>query len=71
VLIEGPPGIGKTRLLRDGVATAADSFDVLRARGNELEVAYVGTVEATRTYRITNGELELIDASGRTLARFR
>lgn len=40
-------------------------------RGNELEVAYVRAVEATRTYRIANGELELIDASGRTVARFR
>ena len=37
VLIEGPPGIGKTRLLDDGAARASSSFDVLRARGDELE----------------------------------
>jgi DNA-binding CsgD family transcriptional regulator len=38
MLVEGPPGIGKTRLLREGAARAGDSgFLVLRARGDELE----------------------------------
>jgi DNA-binding CsgD family transcriptional regulator len=37
VLIEGPPGIGKTRLLREGAVRAAETFEVLRARGDELE----------------------------------
>jgi DNA-binding CsgD family transcriptional regulator len=37
VLIEGPPGIGKTRLLREGAALASESFDVLWARADELE----------------------------------
>jgi DNA-binding NarL/FixJ family response regulator len=36
VLVEGPPGIGKTHLLREG-ARAPEGFDVLRARGDELE----------------------------------
>src|SRR5438874_10162465 len=38
VLIEGPPGIGKTALMAaalDGAAT--DGLQVLRARGSELE----------------------------------
>ncbi len=37
ILIEGPPGIGKTRLLREGAASAAADFEVLRARGDLLE----------------------------------
>src|SRR5262245_47570923 len=37
MLIEGPPGIGKTRLLREGSARTAEGFEVLRARGDELE----------------------------------
>lgn len=43
----------------------------LDPQGNALERAYVAAVEGTRTYRITNGELELLDASGKVLARFR
>jgi DNA-binding CsgD family transcriptional regulator len=38
MLIEGPPGIGKTRLLREAADRAeAGRLDVLRARGDELE----------------------------------
>ena len=37
VLIEGPPGIGKTQLLREGAARAAGNGEVLRARGDLLE----------------------------------
>jgi ATP/maltotriose-dependent transcriptional regulator MalT len=37
VLIEGPPGIGKTRLLREGALRASESFDVLWARADALE----------------------------------
>jgi DNA-binding CsgD family transcriptional regulator len=37
-LIEGPPGIGKTRLVREAVARArAQSLRVVEARGTELE----------------------------------
>lgn len=39
--------------------------------GNELERAYLSAMEATRTYRIANGELELLDGPGRVVARFR
>lgn len=38
VLVEGPAGIGKTRLLRESIAGAQDAgFSVLQARGGELE----------------------------------
>ncbi len=38
VLVEGPPGIGKTSLLDAGAALAAErALSVLRARGGELE----------------------------------
>jgi heat shock protein HslJ len=39
--------------------------------GNELEHAYIRAVEATRQFRIAGGELELLDASGAVVARFR
>ena len=37
LLIEGPPGIGKTRLLGCARAAAGDDVRVLAARGSELE----------------------------------
>src|SRR3954465_10044343 len=37
VLIEGPPGIGKSALLAAALAKAPDAEQVLRARGSELE----------------------------------
>src|SRR4051812_27130962 len=37
VLIEGPPGIGKSALLAAALAKAPDAAQVLRARGSELE----------------------------------
>ena len=41
VVVEGPPGIGKTSVLAEGRARAAASgFRVLQARGSELETAY-------------------------------
>ena len=41
VMIEGPPGIGKTSLLSEGRARAAAAgFSVLQARGSELEAAF-------------------------------
>src|SRR4051794_17923608 len=38
VLVEGPPGIGKTALLAEALAGAGE-LPVLRARGSELETA--------------------------------
>ena len=41
VVVEGPPGIGKTSVLAEGRARAvASGFRVLQARGSELETAY-------------------------------
>ena len=41
VVIEGPPGIGKSRLIEEAAARAQDlGMEVLRARGSELEQAY-------------------------------
>ena len=41
VLIEGPPGIGKTRLLREGARRARDrELTVLAARGTQLERSF-------------------------------
>ena len=37
VLLEGPPGIGKTRLLREAATRASEGSMVLRARGDLLE----------------------------------
>jgi DNA-binding CsgD family transcriptional regulator len=37
LLIEGPPGIGKSALLAEALAGAPDAAQVLRARGSELE----------------------------------
>ena len=37
LVIQGPPGIGKTRLLTDATKRAAEPFEVLMARGDELE----------------------------------
>jgi MoxR-like ATPase len=37
LLVEGPPGIGKTRLLGAARSLAADRTLVLSARGSELE----------------------------------
>lgn len=39
--------------------------------GNQLERAYIGAVEGTRRFRIANDTLELLDASGTVVARFR
>ena len=43
----------------------------LDPQGNALEFAYIRAVEGTESYRIANGELELLDASGKVVARFR
>jgi heat shock protein HslJ len=43
----------------------------LAAEANALEAAYVRAVEGTRSFRIGNGELELLSDSGTVLARFR
>ncbi len=40
-------------------------------QGNALERAYLQAVEGTEAYRITNGELELLDANGAVTARFK
>jgi heat shock protein HslJ len=40
-------------------------------QGNALERAYLTAVEATRSYRMNDGQLELLDDSGKVLARFR
>ena len=40
-------------------------------QGNALERAYLDALEATRGYRIADGQLELLDASGNVVARFR
>ncbi|HEU4889392.1 MAG TPA: META domain-containing protein [Thermoanaerobaculia bacterium] len=52
-------------------ALATTKRACLDPQGNALERAYVAAVEATRAYRITDGQLELLDASGKVLARFR
>jgi heat shock protein HslJ len=43
----------------------------LDPQGNALERAYLGAIEGTREYRVANGQLELLDAEGKVLARFR
>lgn len=43
----------------------------LDPQGNALERAYIAAVEGARGYRITIGQLELLDASGKVVARFR
>lgn len=40
------------------------------AQGNALERAYLQAVDGTEAYRITNGELELLDSNGTVTARF-
>lgn len=40
-------------------------------QGNALERAYLAAVGGTHAYRIVNGELELLDATGTVTARFR
>lgn len=57
------------RLTIDAVASTKRAC--LDPQGNALERAYLEAVEATSGYRITNGELELLDASGKIVARFR
>ena len=49
VLLQGPPGIGKTALLEDAVAQAA-GFRVLRAHGVESEsrLAFAGLSDLLR-----------------------
>lgn len=39
--------------------------------GNSLERAYVDAIGKTRTFRIANERLELLDGSGNVVARFR
>lgn len=43
----------------------------LNPEGNSLETAYMRAVGAAKRYRITNGQLELLDAGGKVVARFR
>lgn len=43
----------------------------LDPQGNALERAYIRAVEATRGYHITDGQLELLDAGDKVVARFR
>ena len=43
----------------------------LDPQGNALEFAYVRAIEAAESYRIANGELELLDTGGKVVARFR
>jgi heat shock protein HslJ len=43
----------------------------IEQRRNELESAFVGAVQKTRSYRVANGALELLDTSGDVVARFR
>jgi putative lipoprotein len=38
--------------------------------GNQLEVAYLGALEQTRSFRIVDEKLELLDGSGSVVARF-
>ena len=52
-------------------ALASTRRACLDPQGNTLERAYITAVEGTRSYRIANGELELLDGSGKVLARFR
>ncbi|HYI10696.1 MAG TPA: META domain-containing protein [Thermoanaerobaculia bacterium] len=42
----------------------------LDPQGNALERAYIQAVEATRSYRIADGQLELLDAGDQVVARF-
>jgi heat shock protein HslJ len=37
---------------------------------NELEAAFVAAVQSARSFRITDGTLELLDESGQVVARF-
>lgn len=39
--------------------------------GNSLERAYVAAIQNTRSFRVANERLELLDGSGAVLARFR
>ena len=52
LLLHGPPGIGKTELLRFAIASA-DGFRVLRARGMETEsdIPFAGLAELVTPLR--------------------
>ena len=52
-------------------AVASTKRACLDPQGNALERAYLEAIEATTGYRIANGELELVDAAGKVVARFR
>ena len=54
VLVEGPPGIGKTALLRRFLAEAGDGVRVLRATGEETEslLAYGVAEQLMRSARL-------------------
>jgi heat shock protein HslJ len=52
-------------------AVIATKRACLDPRGNALEHAYIRAIEAAEGYRISNGELELVDAAGTVVARFR
>jgi heat shock protein HslJ len=41
----------------------------LNPLGNQLERAYIGAVERTRRFRMTDGDLELLDEGGTVVAR--
>ena len=73
VLVEGPPGIGKTHLLREAAARAPEGFEVLRARGDELEAGLpfgvVLQLFEGRLARATGEERDALFADAAALAR--
>lgn len=71
----GCNGAGAAYTLDDDRLTLGPVSSTRRAcldpRGNALESAYLGALRAARGYRITNGQLELLDEGGQVVARFR
>ena len=43
----------------------------LDPRGNQLEYTYIRTIENARKFRIAKDQLELLDESGKVVARYR
>jgi heat shock protein HslJ len=66
---------GATYTVDGGQLTIAALISTKRAcidpQGNALERAYLQAVEGTRSYRIDDNQLELVDAGGKVVARFR